>query len=360
MITLIHVLGSNIPHHNRTLLKFFNETLYKEDLCSEKKNFLIVNNDMHISDDYPKLKIKVFKSKLSIAKIVVNIARDDISNRFLFHGQFNVYIWLALLFGLIKSRQFWWHVWGADLYEESNKIKFKIFYVFRRLAQKKIGYICATYGDLYHFHKLNPKIPGSILYFPTKIDFESKIINFKISKKEKITILLGNSADPSNRHEYAIKLIKKQFGNKVKIIIPMGYPSNNQSYIERIKNFATQEFSEKQIKILKEYIDFDNYIDLIKSCDLSYLIFNRQQGIGTICLLIQFCIPFVISSKNTFLRDLKLQNIPVFFYKDNLTIDLLNEAKKQMYLLDKKKIDFLSSNLIYSWKKLLIFAKELI
>ncbi|WP_241622477.1 TDP-N-acetylfucosamine:lipid II N-acetylfucosaminyltransferase [Rosenbergiella australiborealis] len=351
MMAIIHVLGSDIPHHNTTLLTFFDRVLSTEVPSPSVREFIVVTHDIHLAQQFPNLAIQCVESKKQLAAKVIAMAKQR-QTRFFCHGQFNAYLWIALLIGKISKHQLHWHIWGADLYEESQSLKFRLFYTLRRLAQGRVATVYATLGDLSVYQQRYPRVPSQKLYFPTKMSVPVQP-ETDVSLPATLTILLGNSGDPTNRHCYALTQIERLFGQQIKVIVPMGYPIGNQDYITKVTAHAAALFPLGQVEILTAKLSFDDYLNVVSQCQLGYFIFTRQQGVGTLSLLIDKNIPFVISRKNPFWRDLSAQHLPVLFDDEQLDRDRLQHAHQQLVHHDKSTIDFFSPCYVQGWRDVL-------
>lgn len=350
----LHILGSDISHHNQTVLAFFERELLPR--LPSPSHFFVVGNET-LRTKFPTLELTIFSSQKALAKAVITKAKQVPNLRFFLHGQYNIWLWFAILFGKLPLEQCYWHIWGADLYEMSKNWRFQLFYPIRRLAQKRLINVCGTAGDLHYFSKINPQSNRLLLYFPTKMP--DKLPAPKAKTGEYFTFLLGNSGDKTNQHLsglHQLKLFVEHNSEKsLKVVIPMGYPSKNQAYIATVAHTAEILFAKNMRQVLTEKLPFEAYLEQLTRCDFGVFPFERQQGIGTICLLIVLNIPFALSRKNPFCLDLISQHIPFFYVEDmaELSYEQIAEIKQQLQQLDKSVIHFFPQNYVKEWLEIL-------
>lgn len=342
-----HILGADIPHHNWTVLAFFQQQILPK-LNEQQHHFYVVGN-RELSAQFPALALKVFSSKKAIAKAVIQQAKQEPCGRFLLHGQFNLWLWFAILTGKLPACRCIWHVWGADLYQDSPRWRFKLFYPIRRLVQRKLPEIWATRGDLAYAkqHLNRTGVRDQVIYFPTYMP-QTPILQAQKPTEYPLTVLLGNSGDRSNRHLLALTQLKRQLGDQIKIIIPMGYPLQNQGYIKEVQHAARQLFPQGQVEILTHSLAFADYLILLSRCDLGYFAFKRQQGIGTICLLTALNIPVALSKENPFCMDMQAEAVP-FLDTERLDFAQISGMARALAQKDKAEIAFFPQQYQLQW-----------
>ncbi|GAB3249841.1 TDP-N-acetylfucosamine:lipid II N-acetylfucosaminyltransferase [Kineosporia babensis] len=338
---MIHLLGTDIPHHNAALLTFFDQVLAPEQ--PERPVFWVVSRT---PGRYPHLDVRHLPDQASLGRAVIWAAMTNRREHFFLHGQFNPVVWAALLARLIKPDQVTWHIWGGDLHESLTGAKANMLYRARRCAQGRIGRVLGTRGDLAAYSRRHPATATDLLYFPTP-----SIAPEKKSKDGTFTVLVGNSGDRSNRHIEALLSVRERFGRDVRVIVPLAHPNGNEFYRQQVDSAASGLFT--QADLITEWLSLQEFSSRIAGCNLAYLPARRQQGIGTLSLLLRHRIPVVLDRENEFIVDLTQAGVPFLLDGDDLSPKAIELCRERLAGIDLDAIPFVSGPDLDGWMRVL-------
>lgn len=258
-----------------------------------------------------------------------------------------------ILFKFRGKAKIIWIIWGADLYEyipfklydrfTAEKLDYKvismlkrIYYSFhdeiRKVVIKNLDYVISPYkGDIRLFKKYFKNKAESFLLniYKNPVDFEKidKVVDsidekFNFKKNGYKLLLLGNSGTPTNNHLDTMVRLSKLKEQNFKIICPLSYGS--PFYIKKIIKNGKKLFGDRFVALL-EFLNPDIYYHILKQIDLAIMYHNRQQGMGTIQILVYLGKPICMKKTSAFFY-LKERGIRVFSTQD-LEKLILNEIE---------------------------------
>ncbi|OOM77943.1 4-alpha-L-fucosyltransferase [Clostridium puniceum] len=206
-----------------------------------------------------------------------------------------------------------WILWGGDLYgyidselyDEKTKefiqqkckksSYFKSFgnNEYRKKCISKLKNVLAIEGDYRVLKKhFNTNAEFKNFIYPNPVNFEKldkinyiEIKNnqfYNLKSKYKYIILLGNSGTPENNHLdilYELKYLKLE---SFCVICPLSY--GDETYINEIIKAGKEILGEKFIP-LEDFLQPEEYFNLLKFVDIGIMNHNRQQGVGNILAL---------------------------------------------------------------------------
>ena len=248
-----------------------------------------------------------------------------------------------------------WRLWGYDIYH--NDFRFPIIEVKKyktltseiidqpiptKLKQlkriiRKVLFLATTFK--YYRDKIEQKnIIASVIsrvdYFAPVISLEYDLLNKKNyfrakkfyfrynsipeysnvmeSSSSGENILIGNSATPTNNH---MDILKKMSNFDLKgrqLILPLNY--GDTVYKERLLD-EIERMQISGLMILNDFLSFDEYNNILKTC--SFFVFGhiRQQAIGNILLGLS-------------------KGIKIFLYKESITYKFLKNKGFFIYSID--------------------------
>lgn len=135
-------------------------------------------------------------------------------------------------------------------------------------------------------------------------------ISVKSSNNIKInSVLLGNSADPSNNHFEALKFLDKHKYTG-EIICPLSY-GGTAVYKKNLLQYGRRIFKNKFIPLTK-FLSINEYTKMTSHCDLVWMNHIRQQAAGNIFIAIANNLPVVLNDMSPMRKPLEEVGVTIF------------------------------------------------
>ena len=206
----------------------------------------------------------------------------------------------------------------------------------------KIDYVISPIkGDfklLKKYFKTKTKWYSKVIY-PNPVDFEKidKEVDpidekFNFKKNGGKLLLLGNSGAPTNNHLDIMIRLSEMKEQNFKIICPLSYGS--PIYMKKIIIKGKKIFGDRFIPLL-EFLKPDIYFHILKQIDLAIMYHNRQQGVGTINILLYMGKPLCMKKTSLFFY-LKEKGVS-FFPSQDFEKLILNEIEFTEAMSEKNK-----------------------
>ncbi len=269
-----------------------------------------------------------------------------------------------------KNKVFIWGLWGYELYnvaayfnadqqeystnvhvKKSFKEKLIDYYTFKYVYPKAIKKIDFAFFFLKHdFELLSSVIKHhAILHQGCYQTIENLFSGDTQLKSKGNDILIGNSSTPSNRHEFVFsKLTKISLENR-KLVVPLSY--GDEAYRKKIMEYGEKTFSEN-FESITNYMSLSEYTKLLSNCSVAILAHKRQQGFGTILMLLYGGVKVFLSEESPFYEWFNNNEIQVFSIENDLNqenlmaldVDTIEKTKQKLsnLLSENKTIDNLN------------------
>lgn len=146
---------------------------------------------------------------------------------------------------------------------------------------------------------------------------------------ERLVVLVGNSATPTNRHKEVFELLDKlPYREQLHITCPLSY--GDMDYAREVEALGKGLFGER-FKALRAFLPAEEYLEGLYQIDLCIMNHDRQQALGNIFTLLCMGKTVMISDDNptlSFFREEGMELRTTASLKDSINLlDLLLEKK---------------------------------
>lgn len=346
---IVHIVS------NEKFIKPYVE-LINTNFKSSEHLFLNISNALRSKFPLPKLdNVVEFKLDLNALKNFFSLWKEVTyylkhAEKIIVHGAFTGNFNKYLYFNPSILAKSYWVLWGADLYQPlispAKTWKQEIHQFFdKRIKGRFAGYITYIPGD----YELAKQLYGAKGNYYECIMYPSNLYNeltLPDILKNMTTVLVGNSADQTNSHEEIFEKLKVLENQNFNIICPLSY--GDLIHAEKIKLLGQSMFGVR-FTALVDFMDFDEYLEILARVDIAVFAHKRQQGMGNTITLLGLGKTVYMRNDITPFTMFKDSDIKVFDI-NNLKTALLEEGIMNKNRSNIKEY-FSEDRLIAQWHK---------
>lgn len=204
------------------------------------------------------------------------------ANRIVLHGDPLLHFFIVFPLFIKKTS---WLIYGQELYslnkETGTRSLIKKFVLSR--VKNHITHIKGDSDLANSLLKSRAKFIYSPMYLSNVVD-TLQFHPTKVSEKNKLTLMVGNSTDPTNNHKAIFEKILKYQDDIELIYCPLSYGMYDD-YKNEIKALGQELFGNKFVPIEK-FMSFDEYKTFLASVDIVIFNHNRQEAMGVTLTLL--------------------------------------------------------------------------
>lgn len=249
------------------------------------------------------------------------------------------------------ARKIVWCIWGHDLYapREPKSLYSRLR---RWLADRRIREFRAIVAGFKYDEVLIRKLFGTRIpvynalyasgYFQNDVD---RIVQNHTRTDSRLNIQVGHSGYQFLQHE---KQLDRLAAYKEKqIVITLIFSYGEKEYIDRVTQYAIDIFGEDKVRIIREFLGWEEYIDLLCDVDIAVFDYERQAAFGNLILLSSLGKKLYLSPTGIMSQAFRAEGIDTFVCSEIGSISFETFSKKSETagthpyiesLLDKEKI----------------------
>ncbi|WP_042988077.1 TDP-N-acetylfucosamine:lipid II N-acetylfucosaminyltransferase family protein [Vibrio cholerae] len=263
------------------------------------------------------------------------IIRMHQAKKIVLHGIFDIKLNFILFLMPWLLKKCHWVIWGGDLYihvlgEKNLRWKFNEF--IRGPVIRNMGYLL-TYipGDVNlarECYRAKGYFKECLMYTSNIIDphvIGNEIKQSEIKKDSSVSILVGNSADPSNHHIETFKKLLPYKDENIRIFAPLSY--GDDIYANEIIEKGKEWFGDKFFPITS-IMEKSEYLKFLNTIDIAIFNHKRQQAMGNTITLLGM-------GKTVYIRT----DVTQWDFFKNKRITCLNIEDFDIKLISKQQVD---------------------